>query len=125
MRLWRVVLLLNLAIGLGLLAGYLAWGRQLPRLAREAEQSRQQAAIPAVEQTFNARGVVRAVFPEANLVIITHGDIPGYMPAMTMGFQVTEARLYDGLDVGDVIQFTLRGIPPTLLITALTRDGKT
>lgn len=125
MRLWRVVLLLNLAVALGLLGGYLAWGRQIPRLPRDLDQARQQGPPAAVERTLTARGVVRAVFPEANLVIVTHGDIPGYMPAMTMGFQVTEPRLYEGLDVGDVIQFTLRGVPPNLLITTLTREGRT
>ena len=36
MKLWRVVLLVNLALGVGLLLGFLAWGRQAADLLRPA-----------------------------------------------------------------------------------------
>ena len=35
MRLWRVILLVDLALALGLGAGYLWWGQQARRLAAE------------------------------------------------------------------------------------------
>ncbi|HYB41084.1 MAG TPA: copper-binding protein [Candidatus Methylomirabilis sp.] len=123
MRLWRVVLLMNMALGFGLFLGYLAWGRPYLELERELGLSRQPAP-PAVERAFSTRGVVRAVFPDRNVVVLTHEDIPGYMPAMTMGFPVQEPRLYEGLDIGETVRVTLRGVPPNLVITAIARDGK-
>src|SRR5262245_33733037 len=118
MRLWRAVLLMNLALALGLFLGFLAWGRPFLRLERELELARQQSA-PAVERTWTVRGVVRAIFPDRNTIVITHDDIPGYMPSMTMGFAVREPRLYEGLDIGETIRFTLTGVPPNVVITAI------
>jgi Cu/Ag efflux protein CusF len=123
MRLWRVVLLVNLALGVGLLFGYLAWGRDVVRLGRELEQARQQQLVPGIPRTWQARGVVRAVLPELKVVVLTHEDLPGYMGAMTMGFRVNDPKLYEGLDIGDTVRFTLTGAPPNVEITALTREG--
>jgi Cu/Ag efflux protein CusF len=122
MRLWRAMLLMNLALGFGLLLGYLAWGRPYGRQERELVLLRQQSP-PGVERAWTRRGVVRAIFPERNMIILTHEDIPGYMAPMTMGFLVRDPRLYEGLDIGETIRFTLRGIPPNVVITAITREG--
>ena len=124
MRLWRVVLLLNLALGLGILLGYLAWGRQISRLERELDVARQQAGLAGTERTWTVRGVVRAVLPELSVVILTHDDIPGFMGPMTMGFRVREPQLYGGLDIGETVRFTLTGVPPNVVITAITREGR-
>ena len=121
MRLWRAVLLMNLALALGLMLGYLAWGRQLVRLEQELSVARRQAAVP---RTWTVRGVVRAVLPQANVVIVTHEDIPGYMTPMTMGFPVKDRALVQGLDIGETVRFTLSGVPPDLVITAIVREGK-
>jgi len=120
MRLWRAVLLMNLALGLGLFVGYLAWGRQLVRLEQDLAAARQQAAVP---RTWTVRGVVRAVLPQANVVILTHEDIPGFMGSMTMGFAVQDPRLYEGLDIGETVRFTLTGVLPNVVITAIERAG--
>jgi len=121
MRLWRAVLLVNLALGLGLLLGYLAWGRPYLRLAGEVALWRRQSPT-GIERTWTRRGVVRAIFPERNTIVLTHEDIPGYMVPMTMGFVVRDPRLYEGLDIGDTIRFTLEGVPPDVVITAIARD---
>ncbi len=121
MRLWRVVLLVNLALGLGLLLGYLAWGRELTRLGQELEQARTRQLVAGSQRTWHARGVVRAVLPELNVVVLTHEDLPGYMGSMTMGFRVHDPKLYDGLDIGDTVRFTLTGAPPDVEITALAK----
>ena len=123
MRLWRAVLLLNLALGVGLLLGFLAWGRQLLDLERELALAESKAAAAGVERSWTVRGVVRAVLPDMNVVVLTHEDIPGYMGAMTMGFRVHEPQLYRGLDIGEHVRFTLKGVPPNLLITAIAREG--
>lgn len=124
MRLWRAVLLLNLALGVGLFLGFLAWGRQLLDLERELAVARSQAAAAGVERSWTIRGVVRAVLPDMNVVVLTHEDIPGYMGAMTMGFRVHEPQLYRGLDIGEPVRFTLKGVPPNLVITAIAREAR-
>lgn len=123
MRLWRVVLLINLALGVGLLFGYLAWGREAIRLGQELEQARRQQSVVGTQRTWQSRGVVRAVLSELNVVVLTHEELTGYMGPMTMGFRVHDPRLYDGLDIGDTVRFTLTGVPPNVEITALTKES--
>ncbi|SRR6266849_5889679 len=122
MRLWRAVLLMNLALALGVMLGYLAWGRELVRLEEELAAARRQTA--ATSRTWTVRGIVRAVLPQANVVILTHEDIPGFMGSMTMGFPVQDPKLYQGLDIGATVRFTLTGVPPNLVITAITREDQ-
>lgn len=124
MKLWRVVLLVNLALGVGLLMGFIAWGRQVVDLERDLARARQQAATSAVERTWTVRGVVRAVLPDMNVIVLTHENIPGYMGPMTMGFRVHDPQLYRGLDIGDPVRFTLQGVAPNLVITAIVREDK-
>ena len=125
MRLWRVVVLVNLALGVGLLLGYLAWGREATRLAGELERAGGRQVVAGVPRTWQARGVVRAVLPELNVVVLTHEDLLGYMGSMTMGFRVHDPKLYEGLDIGDTVRFTLSGVPPNVEITALAKlDGR-
>lgn len=123
MRLWRVVLLVNLALGVGLLAGYLAWGRPLADVRAEAEALRAQAVPAGVERVFRGRGVVRAVVSEINVIVLSHEDIPGFMPPMTMGFRTQNPKIYEGIAVGDVVAFTLRGVPPNVAVTELQKEG--
>jgi Cu/Ag efflux protein CusF len=124
MKLWRAVLLLNLALAVGLLLGWLAWGREVSRLEARLNQS-QRVVVIGGEQTWVVKGVVRAVIPEIQVLVLTHDEIPGFMSAgMTMGFKVKDARLLEGARVGDVVRFTLTGVPPDLQITALVTEGQ-
>jgi Cu/Ag efflux protein CusF len=124
MALWRVAVLMNLALVVGVSLGYLAWGRSVERLERELLLARQRAAVVGVEQSWSALGVVRAVLPESNTLILTHEEIPGYMSPMTMAFRVKDGRLLEGVEVGDLIRFTLGGAPPKVEIVEVTRVGK-
>jgi len=67
---------------------------------------------------------VRAVLPELGVVVITHDQIAGYMPAMTMGFRATSPKVYDAVEAGDAVRFTLSGVPPNLAITAIEKLGR-
>jgi len=125
MRLWRVVLLLNLAVGVGVLVGWLAWGQQIPRLERRLLESQQRVLIVGGEQTWIVKGIVRAVIPEIQVIVLTHEEIPGFMPVgMTMGFKVQSPKVLERARVGDVVRFTLTGVPPDVQITALVREGQ-
>ncbi|HEY7040850.1 MAG TPA: copper-binding protein [Methylomirabilota bacterium] len=124
MRLWRVVLLINLALALGLMLGYLAWGREVSRLDQELQRARSQPAAVGGARSWQSRGVVRAVLPELNVVVLTHDELTGYMGSMTMGFRVHDPKLYDGLDIGDVVRFTLSGAPPNVEITSIVKEPK-
>ena len=118
MAVWRVVLLLNLALAIGIGWGYLWWGRETSRLTRELAEARAAAAGP---REYRSEGVVRAVLPDINVVVITHDEISGYMPAMTMGFRATSPKVYETVHIGDPVKFTLRGTPPNLALVALEK----
>jgi Cu/Ag efflux protein CusF len=125
-KLWSAILLVNLALGVGLMMGYLAWGREALRLERELALSRQRGfTIIGRDQALKSQGVIRAVLPEISVIVVSHDEIAGYMIPMTMGFRVRDAKLLEGLEPGDVVRFTLRGIPPNLEVTEITRVGKT
>jgi Cu/Ag efflux protein CusF len=121
MAAWKVVLLLDLALALGVGGGYLWWGRQVDRLGRELAEAKAAAAGP---REFHSEGVIRAVLPEIGVVVITHDEIAGYMPAMTMGFRATSPKVYDGVGVGDAVRFTLGGVPPNLALTSIEKLGR-
>lgn len=120
MALWRVVLLVNLALALGLVSGYAWWGRETERLRQELARSRA-VSVPGVEREFHVQGVVRAIMPELSVVVVTHDDIAGYMPPMTMGFRVATPQLLDGVAVGDSVRFVLRGTVPNLFVTGIQK----
>jgi Cu/Ag efflux protein CusF len=121
MAVWKVVLLIDLALALGVGGGYAWWGRNVDRLGRELAEARAAAAGP---REFHAEGVIRAVLPEIGIVVITHDEIAGYMPAMTMGFRATSPKVYDAVEVGDAVRFTLGGVPPNLALTAIEKLGQ-
>jgi Cu/Ag efflux protein CusF len=118
MRVWRVVILLVLALAVGVGWGYVWWGRRVARLTGELAEARTAAAGP---REYRSEGVVRAVLPDMNIVVITHAEITGYMPAMTMGFRAASPNIYETLDVGDAVRFTLRGTPPNLALVAVEK----
>jgi Cu/Ag efflux protein CusF len=66
-------------------------------------------------------GVVRAVLPELGIIVLTHADIPGFMPGMTMGFRMAVPKIPETLSVGDAVRFTVRGSPPLVVLTAIEK----
>jgi len=119
MRMWQVALLVNLALAVGLGFGYGAWGRRLATLDGEArtaqaqvEQLRREheaclAGGRVGEQLWEGRGIVRAAYPR--LLLITHEEIPGLLPARTTGFRLADSADHDRVHAGDPIRFWLRG----------------
>ena len=122
MRAWKVVVLVNLALAIGLGWGYLWWGQQAFRLQRDLAAVRVAAATTG-EREYHGTGVVRAGLGDLGMLVLTHGDIPGYMPAMTMGFRTASSKIVESVKVGDAVRFTLRGTPPNLAITAIEKTA--
>ena len=58
-------------------------------------------------QQWEGRGVVRAIYPQ--LLVITHEEIRGLLPARTTGFRAAAPTMCDAIRVGDPIRFSLRG----------------
>src|SRR6185503_9252698 len=92
---------------------------------------RAQAASAASAQTVTwggperewagVHGVVRAVIPDLGIIVLTHEDIPGYMPGMTMGFRVVAPKIPEPLYVGDAVRFSVRGSPPLVVVSAIEK----
>jgi len=62
-------------------------------------------------QTFQARGIVREIAASEKTVGIQHDAIPGYMPAMTMPFEVKDVRELAGIAPGDSVAFQIEVTP--------------
>jgi Cu(I)/Ag(I) efflux system periplasmic protein CusF len=120
MRAWKVVLLINLALVVGIGWGYVFWGLRAGRFERELAEARA-AAQSGIERQWTVDGVVRAIFPELGVLVLTHGEIPGFMPAMTMGFRVASPKIQEAVSVGDAVRFTLQGVPPNVAVTTIEK----
>lgn len=122
MRLWRAVLLLNLALAVGLGVGYGLWGRHLAALDREIqalqeradqlqrERDAMAAGAEAGVQQWEGRGIVRGAYPQ--LIVITHEDIGGGLPARTTGFRIAASADRHLASAGSAIRFLLQGTAP-------------
>ena len=119
MRMWQVAILVNLALAVGLGFGYGAWGRRLATLDGELKTAQAQAeqlrrereacftGARVGEQLWEGRGIVRAVYPK--LLLITHEEISGLLPARTTGFRLAESVDRSRAHAGDPIRFWLQG----------------
>jgi len=118
MRVTTAVIVVNVLLVLLGAGGFEAWRRT-------------QAASAAAAQTVTwggperewagVHGVVRAFIPDLGIIVLTHEDIPGFMPGMTMGFRVVAEKIPEGLSVGDAVRFTVRGSPPLVVLTAIEK----
>lgn len=120
LRLWKAILLVNLALAVGVGVGYLRWGYQAGT-RRSAGGVEQREAAARGWGSWTVRGIVRAVLPDLGALLVTHEAIPGLMPGMTMGFEVADPRLLAGLTPGDPIQLTLLEKNQRLLLIAIER----
>lgn len=58
-------------------------------------------------KTVSAQAQVVALVPESGEIVLTHGEIQGFMDAMTMGYKVSSPSMLKGLQPGDTVQFTI------------------
>lgn len=61
----------------------------------------------AADGPYPVRGVVMEIKSQGQVLVIRHEAIPGLMGAMTMPFELADARLAKGIKVGDEVRFTI------------------
>ena len=57
--------------------------------------------------TVVGEGKVIAVVPASHEIVLTHGEIKGFMEAMTMGYPVQPPSLLERVQAGDAVRFTI------------------
>src|SRR6185436_11705854 len=75
------------------------------------------------KRTFALQGQVQSLAPDRKSVVVKHEEIKGFMPAMTMPYEVQEAKALTGLAPGDVINATLVVISNGAYLTDIRKVG--
>lgn len=80
-----------------------------PVMAQAVKQEGRVGALAAAAapQSVEGEGKVVATVPSSRQIIVEHGEIKGFMDAMTMGYRTEPASLLEGLKFGDRIRFTI------------------
>jgi Cu/Ag efflux protein CusF len=95
-------ILITLTIALGMFA---CGSGEAPPTEEAAPAT--EAETPSGPQHYHGKGVVEAIDIEGGQVTLAHEDIPGFMNAMTMAFDVKNPSLLEQLTVGQEVQFSL------------------
>jgi Cu(I)/Ag(I) efflux system membrane protein CusA/SilA len=63
---------------------------------------------------------VKKVDMEKGLIVLKHGDLPNIgMPAMTMGFDVADKKMLEGIRVGQKVKFQAEMVSGKATVTEL------
>jgi Cu(I)/Ag(I) efflux system periplasmic protein CusF len=80
------------------------------------------AALVQAQGAPSASGEVTKIDKAAGRVEIRHGEIKNLdMPPMRMSFRVREAKLLEGLAVGDKVRFTAEKIDGQFTVVAISK----
>lgn len=71
------------------------------------EAAASEAETPSGPKQYRARGGIEAIDVDAGTVTIAHQDIPGFMNAMTMTFDVKPPSLLEGYSAGEYVEFLI------------------
>src|SRR5436190_11882142 len=74
-------------------------------------------------RTYQLTGQILVVKPETREVLVKHEDIPGFMPAMTMPYVVSDAAILKDRAAGDLITATLKVASDGAYLSAITKTG--
>src|SRR5215470_2942838 len=81
-------------------------------------------ARPSSEREYQLEGQVIAVEPARKQVTVNHKEIKGFMPAMSMPYDVQDAKLLDGIKAGDLIDATLVVFSNGAHLTKIRKTGE-
>jgi protein SCO1 len=93
-------------LNLSLLLGVTSCEKKSPE-AMPAASTTSPAITSTSTQVFQVKGVVESVKAEVKTVRIRHEEIPGYMVAMTMPFEVRDTNELAGVSAGDAVTFRM------------------
>ena len=79
---------------------------------------------PVTPRQYELQGQILAIRPEQNEVLIKHGDIKGFMPGMTMPFQVRDKAILEGRAPGDLVTASLMVADSEAWIASLVKTGE-
>ncbi len=82
-----------------------------PEKSAERAAETTAATDTASRRPYVAQGVLRSVTPSGSHAVIAHEDIPGFMSAMTMPFELTDPTVLDAVAPGDAIVFVFTSGP--------------
>ena len=78
-----------------------------PVAATQDEEHQGRQTEERASQTIVGEGEVIATVPKASQIVVEHGEIKGFMEAMTMGYRIDPPSLLSGLKPGDKVRFTI------------------
>jgi protein SCO1/2 len=81
------------------------------------------ACRPDDTRTYQLTGQILVVNAAAREVLVKHDDIPGFMPAMTMPYTVSDPAILKDRVPGDVFVATLKVAPDGAYLTDLKKTG--
>jgi Cu/Ag efflux protein CusF len=75
-------------------------------------------------KSVTAQGQVVALLPENSEIVLTHGEIRGFMEAMTMVYKVSSPSLLKAMKPGDTVEFTIDTDKRVITKIAKAQDQK-
>lgn len=77
-------------------------------------------AAPPDTSFFQAYARVQSIPPSRSHIVLQHGELNGFMSAMTMPFALADSTLADGFAAGDSVWFQIRVTTTGTVLTDLT-----
>ncbi len=82
-----------------------------------ASQSEESSQVET--EIFEASGRVVSIPPSKRNFIVRHGDIPGFMNAMTMAFSIRDTSMLQQIEPGDSIRFEIESQGSSAVVISL------
>jgi len=79
---------------------------------------------PSDQRRFPLQGQVQSLEPARKMVVVKHEEIKGFMPAMTMPYEVREEKALAGLTPGDLMTATLVVVSNGAYLTDIRKVGQ-
>jgi Cu/Ag efflux protein CusF len=123
MLVYRVVILVNLALAAGALAGYFWRQSEIDALRNDLNRARLGVLEGGLQpREWSVSGIVRGPLPDRGALVITHEPIGSLMGAMTMAFSVADRRLLDLAHAGERVRFRVVERARDLIVVAVERE---
>jgi Cu(I)/Ag(I) efflux system periplasmic protein CusF len=95
-----------------------------PACSRSQDAGERAVPSAAGKATYSTRGKVRAIGEKKDSITIAHEDIPNFMKAMTMMFEVEKPETVANFNVGDAVSFTFSDRDGRLFIESITKSAQ-